>query len=236
MMIYFVLVLFRNKKDLSMNKNEFLHNIVFGWIKNDLINISKVRTIIPGQDGNANFPLALCVVIYMDLLGGYLLGTDKGGLENNIREYLTCFNNSNDYPPELLNDLFRNGLGHDYFSRGGISRSGTRPPMMYIPKIGVVLDADSFLSDFLESLENFGLKLTEKNFNKRFDEAKQAMEKLYRKHSLVIKKLSQYPSITLQIAGSSSAFASNASGTAIYSENIDNLKDKVVNIKISPET
>lgn len=199
-----------------MNREDFLEQIVFGWMKKDLENISKVRLTIPGA-GNANFPLAMITVIYIDYLGGYLLGTDKGGLEANIREYLTCFQNPSDYPPELLNDLFRNGLGHDYFARGGICRNNMRPPMVNAPGIGVVLDADSLLDDFIESLETFKMKLTEENFEKRFAEAKKIMEDRYTTHQSVISAL---PAPPVPIVVSPSIRASGASGTAVYSKDI----------------
>lgn len=196
-----------------MTKDKFINTIVFGWIKGDLENISKVRTVIPGE-GNANFPLAMCTIMYMDLLGSYLLGTAKGGLEANIREYLTCFKTPTDYPPELLNDLFRNGLGHDYFARGGISRSNMRPPMVNDPKIGVVLDADSLLNDFLDSLTNFKIKLIDSCFNNRFNEAKNDMEERYRKHQSIINLL---PKPQVQIKTFPPTRVSGASGgTAIY--------------------
>ena len=99
----------RMRYNWLMSKDEFLNQMVFGWIKKDLENISLVRTTNPG-DGNANFPLAMLVIVYIDHLGGYLRGTEKGGLEENIKAYLTCFKNASDYPAELLNDLFRNGL------------------------------------------------------------------------------------------------------------------------------
>ncbi len=205
-----------------MNKDGFLSRIVFGWIKKDLENISKVRLVIPG-DGNANFPLALLIVIYMDHLGGYLLGTEKNGLEANIRAYLTCFKNPADYNSELLADLFRNGLAHDYFARGGISRSGMRPPMVYSLGIGVILDADSLLSDFIESLENFKAKLTKENFQKRFLEAKQTMEYSYSKHKSIIENLPKPPAPV--IVTPSMPLSSGASGgTAIYSKIMTQIK------------
>ena len=202
-----------------MIKDDFLAHIVFGWIKKDLENISKVRTVIPG-DGNANFPLALLAIIYMDYLGSFLLGSE-GDLEKNIKEYLTCFQNPADYPPELLNDLFRNGLAHDYFARGGISRSGMRPPMVYAPGVGVILDADSLLNDFIASLENFKIKLTEENFQKRFQEAKGILEARYSKHKFIIDNLPK-PSIPVQVAQNTSIASGASLGTAIYSKNLDN--------------
>src|SRR3989344_6593787 len=89
----------RTHYNRAMTKDEFINQIVLGWIKKDLENISKVRTLIPGE-GNANLPLAMCIVIYMDHLGSYLLGT-YAELETNIRVFLTCFKNPSDYPPEL---------------------------------------------------------------------------------------------------------------------------------------
>lgn len=202
-----------------MTKDEFLNQIVFGWIKEDLENISRIRTVIPGE-GNANLPLAMCIVIYMDHLGSYLLGT-YAGLETNIRAFLTCFKNPLGYPPELLNDLFRNGLAHDYFARGGISRDGTRPPMINVSGKGVILDADTLLVDFFESLDVFKTKLTEENFEKRFTEAKGIMEKRYETHQAIIDKLPKPPDPVI----SSFAAAAGASGTAVYSKDIHKLQN-----------
>jgi hypothetical protein len=198
-----------------VNKQEFLDQIVFGWIKKDLENISKVRVVIPGE-GNANFPLAMCIVTYIDHLGGYLLGTEKGGLEVNIRQYLSCFKTPSAYPPELLTDLFRNGLSHDYFARGGISRSNMRPPMVNVPGVGVVLDADSLLADFIISLDVFKARLSDENFMKRFAEAKEAMEERYARHKSIIDKLPT-PSLPFTVYPTE-AINSGASGTAVYSD------------------
>lgn len=206
-----------------MRKDDFMTRIVFGWIKKDLENISKVRTVIPG-DGSANFPLALLVIVYMDYLGGFLLGAE-GELEKNIKAYLACFPNPKDYPPELLNDLFRNGLAHDYFARGGISRSGMRPPMVYSPGIGVILDADSLLSDFFESLETFKVKLTKEHFQKRFNEAKGVMEGRYSKHKSIIDSLPR-ASVPVIVVPTMPLTYGASLGTAIYSNNPDSENDQ----------
>lgn len=204
-----------------MDKEFFINEIVFGWMKKDLENISKIRLLTPGA-GGANFPLAMCIVVYMDHLGSYLLGTEKGGLEINIQKFLECFKNPSDYSPELLNDLFRNGLAHDYFSRGAISREGIRPPMMNIAGSGVVLDADSLLIDFFEALNSFKMNLTEENFNRRFNEARETMETRYEAHMEIINKLPQ-PSVV--VTAYPQVNSSGVSGTAIYSKDIDELSE-----------
>ncbi len=201
-----------------MTKDNFIDQIVFGWMKSDLENISRIRTAMPGE-GNANLPLAMVTVMYMDHLGGYLLGTEKRGIEVNINEYLSCFKNPSDYRPELLCDLFRNGLGHDYFPRGGISRDNMRPPMVYSPGVGVILDVDSLFQDFIDSLDAFKVKLTEEKFEKRFSEAKSDIEKRYADHKSIIDTL---PNPQTNVSVTPALMSSNASGTAVYSKESDN--------------
>jgi len=169
-----------------MDLNIFLDKIVFGWIKNDL---ERMTTAIPARSsevGNINFPLALCVLSYMEYLGGFLLGKDRGFAENTGTYITQCFERPSEYPIEILRDIFRNGLAHEYFARGAISREGNRPAIYKEPMIGAILDVDTLVNDFLRSLEQFKTKITESNYQKRMDSAMKKIEQMKGSYSALI--------------------------------------------------
>lgn len=190
-----------------MDLERFLKEIVFGWIKNDL---ERMTTAIParsGEVGNINFPLALCVLAYMEYLGGFLLGEARG-FDNNVREYITqCFARPDEYPVEILGDVFRHGLAHEYFPRGAISREGRRPAVYSISGIGAILDVETLVNDFLSSLEQFRTKLTEANYQRRMRSALQRIENMKNTYSAVINSLP-----TRSVTTSTSTSASGVSG------------------------
>ncbi|MHB9019829.1 MAG: hypothetical protein ACYC3G_03090, partial [Minisyncoccota bacterium] len=78
--------------------DEFLKKYVLGWIKGDLEKMI-------GK--SLNFPLVLCTLSYMEYLGSFLTGNDFN-IEGNIKEYTKqCFSNPDEYPSEILTDIFR---------------------------------------------------------------------------------------------------------------------------------
>jgi len=159
----------------SIDRNFFMNNIVFGYIKDDLQNMITKIPVNIRRSGNINFPIAVCTLMYMEYLGSFLLGKDKD-FEGNVKEYITkcfdkpddyCFNEPNNCNVKILREIFRNGLSHVYFARGGISRDNKRPPL-YVDVTGeVILDAQTLANDFLNSLEKFKNELDESKFNKR---------------------------------------------------------------------
>jgi hypothetical protein len=176
-----------------MNKQFFIDEVVLGWIKSDLLRM--IRTIRPSSSevGNINFPLALCILSYMESLGGFLIGKDKDFVKNVNRYLKDCFNNPEEYPVLILNDLIRNGLAHDYFPRGAISRNGKHPAIYKGQTYDVVLDVETLATDFINSLDVFVKKLTDEQYQSRMKEAKLRIKELHDKHSAFIKELSHQP-------------------------------------------
>ena len=53
-----------------MRKTDFINNIVLDSIKSDLIRMKDSVRSDPSKKGNNNFSLAVCVISYMEYLGG----------------------------------------------------------------------------------------------------------------------------------------------------------------------
>lgn len=172
-----------------MDKINFLNTVVYGYIRKDLESIKSYVPHKSGEPGNVNFPIALCVLSYIEYLGGFLTGLDFSYAKN-VSIYLTkCFKNGNNYDVEILEEIFRNGLAHDYFARGGVGRDGIRPALYRGWKNEVILDADTLLDDFLASLDKFGEQLTDEMFSKRISLAEKRISDLNIKYKVQIDKL-----------------------------------------------
>lgn len=157
-----------------MDKQTFLDTVVFGYIKKDLENMRNKIRPQPAAIGNINFPLVLCVLAYMEYLGSFLLGR-YASFSQSVQEYISrCFTNPDKYPVEILRDIFRNGLAHEYFARGGISRDGGRPAV-YKEVGGVVLDAETLVNDFLKSLDKFKQELEDNKYTRRVNQAEKSI-------------------------------------------------------------
>lgn len=171
-----------------IDKEDFINKVVFGYIKKDLENMRDKIRPEPSAIGNINFPLALCVLAYMEYLGSFLLGK-ASGFSKSVSEYISkCFSNPEDYPVEILRDIFRNGLAHEYFARGGISRDGERPPV-YKEVFGPVLDAETLVSDFLNSLDKFRDVLDDSSYNKRIQSAEKSIREKKGENKSLIESL-----------------------------------------------
>lgn len=176
-----------------MDKRRFINEVVLGWMKSDLIRMRDNIRPISSEAGNINFPLALCVLSYMEYLGGFLLGSDVDYLTN-VTEYInTCFSNTEEYPPQILRDLIRNGLTHDYFPRGAISRNGKHPAIYKGRTYDLVLDAETLVNDFIDSLPAFIDKLDDNKYEKRMKIAMDNMEKFKQRHKDYIDELPGQP-------------------------------------------
>lgn len=172
-----------------MNKEVFLDKIVFGWIKRDLERMRDEVEVKENQAGNINFPLALCVLAYIEYLGGFLLGRNENFNSNACAYIHECFDNPTEYPLDLLRDIFRNGLVHEYFPRGGISRDNKHPAVYKVDGKRIVLDAGTLVNDFLQSLKKFKETLDDKNFILRLNESKKAISKMQEKHKKLLNSL-----------------------------------------------
>lgn len=169
-----------------MDLDTLLNKIVFGWIKHDLERMTTEIPALDGAVGNINFPLALCVLAYIEYLGGFLLG-EEGNFTNNATEYIDkCFTHKNEYPIDILRDIFRNGLAHEYFARGAISRNNLRPAVYKQSGAGAILDVETLVTDFLDSLDKFKAQLTEEKYQKRMSKALDEIERFKTKHKTLI--------------------------------------------------
>jgi len=193
-----------------MDRDTFIKKIVFCWIKEDIRRMQKELEIIPDGCGNINFPLALCTLVDMEYLGGFLLGKDCG-FNKNVEEYIRrCFKNQDNYSVDILRDVFRNGLAHEYFARGGVSREGKQSALFFDDKIGVVLDAETLVNDFLASLDSFKEELSENNYKSRMTEAEETIKEKLDKHQDLINNLPRKatPSNTSTNISTTSGFTS----------------------------
>lgn len=186
-----------------MNKTNFIDDVVMGWMKNDLTRMLKNIRPDSSEIGNINFPLALCVLSYMEYLGGFLLGTDNG-FKVNVEKYIgDCFANPEEYPVEILKDLIRNGLAHDYFPRGAISRNGKHPAIYKGRTYDLVLDAETLVNDFIDSLTPFIHKLDDEKYEMRMHEALNKISEFKKKHKDFIENLGNQPDDNDQVTPSS---------------------------------
>jgi len=184
-----------------MDKNTFLERVVFGWIKKDFERMLTIRPI-DGGDGNINFPLALCALVDIEYLGGFLLGSDCG-FDKNTGEYIRkCFKRPNEYKIEILRDIFRNGLAHEYFARAGVSRDGGIPALFIDKNNRVILDAETLVNDFLESLKKFKEELSEEKYMKRMIEAEETIKQKMTEHKELIGILPQKSDISITCSSS----------------------------------
>jgi len=151
-----------------MNKEEFLSDIVFGWIKNDLEHMRKDIYPFKYPQGNIHFPLVLCTLSYMEFLGGFLHEGDLKFLPS-VNAYVTeCSPNLKEYDVEVLKDLVRNNLSHNYFPYGAITRNDYGQLFHKGPNYDINLNAEFLVKDFIESLDTFKEKLDDENYMTMF--------------------------------------------------------------------
>ncbi|XOA43130.1 MAG: hypothetical protein ACKKMO_01490 [Candidatus Nealsonbacteria bacterium] len=196
-----------------MDKDTFLNKIVLGWIKRDFERMLSGVPVIPKGEGNINFFLALCALATMEFLGSFLLGK-KVNFEKNVEEYVNrCFNNPDEYPICILREVFRNGLAHEFFPRGIITRDGTHPAVFLDTKTsGVVLDAETLVNDLLDSLDNFKNELEEEKYKERMEQLEKQLEESRKKCKEEIKNIPK--------KGSTSTTSSSSEVTSPSSDTI----------------
>lgn len=193
-----------------MYKLDFINKVVLGYIKKDLENIKIYLPRKESEEGNCNFPIALFILSYMEYLGSFITGNEFGKIKN-IKTYLdNCFKNYSEYNADILYDIFRNGLAHDYFARGSVARDGIRPGLYRGWDNKVILDVDTLLEDFLVSLDNFKDNLDEDMIKQRFrfsGEAIKRWEEIHKQSILNLPYIADIRSV-------------RASGASIYPSNI----------------
>jgi len=206
-----------------MNKDKFLKDIVFGYIKRDLERMVSEVPVRPRQHGNINFFLALCTLVSIEYLGGFLLGEDKG-FEDNAREYVDrCFPNPEEYPIEILKEIYRNGLAHEFFPRGAVSRANERPPIFVDSKIGVVLDTETLVNDFLNSLDKFQDEIDEAKYNQRMQQMEQKVKYWQTQYKSIIDTLPKKSANSISTSTTSTTSAASSSRAPMASPPISRL-------------
>ena len=161
-----------------MTKDDFIKNIVFGYIEKDIQKMIRAEEDSDGY-GNLNFPLAYCVISYMESLGSYLNGVDLK-FECNIKKYVHfCMEDySGRLNCKILGDLVRHGLGHDYFSRIPVSKSDI-DEIFYFHNNQLTLNSKSLAIKFLASLKNFNSQLEDKMFESRSEEINKKINRIF---------------------------------------------------------
>ena len=174
-----------------MNKIFFVTNIVNGQIRLDTQRLLNVKPQRYAVGGNINYPLALYVLSCMEFLGSILLGEDINYTENVSAYINTCFVNANEYNINLIRDIYRHGLAHEYFARGGVSRSGVRPAIRKGINFAIILDAETLANDFLSSLKTFENSIVDQKYEKRMSDILKKVQGNINKHKSLIDNLTQ---------------------------------------------
>lgn len=186
-----------------MDKKEFIDRVVLDWMKNDLLRMKSLVSSVY-QNGNINFPLALCVVAYMECLGQYLLGDTEATFIESISEYINiCFINPKEYNALIIKDLIRNSLAHSYLPYCAISRNGKHPAIYKGETYPIVLDAETLANDFINSLDNFISNLEEEKYEKITIKRSNEIDKFMEKYKDFISGLNKQPGNDYQATPSS---------------------------------
>jgi len=214
-----------------MNKDKFLNDIVFGWIKNDLEHMRK--DIYPSKyaQGCIHFPLALCTLAYMEFLGGFLHDGELEFLQS-VKAYVTnCSPNPNEYDVNVLYKLVRNNLAHNYFPYGSVTRNDYDRLFYKGPRYNVNLDAEFLVKDFINSLETFKEKLVEEKYYKRMEAYSRKRNKFESDNKEFIDSLELYPNDS-ELAGLSFAAPPDGdSGAYGYNTNTSGSSRPNINIR-----
>jgi|SRR3989344_4637860 len=143
--------------------NDFIAEVVDGWMLQDLERLSNDIPHRPGEAGNCNFPIALYIFACLEFLGHLtsqkLIPDNQSGYSRDrIMSYIDNF-----FPQEFVQkiqphrnnfvNVFRNGLAHEYFAKSaGISRTESLP-LQADSEGRLILDADRFAEAFKLSVE-----------------------------------------------------------------------------------
>lgn len=143
--------------------NNFITEVIDGWMIKDLERLSNDIPHRPSQAGNCNFPIALYVFACIEFLGQLTsntpINTRQGGYtRDSIMGFIDTYfpeDFKQKIQPHRNNfvNIFRNGLAHNYFAKAaGVSRTEAEP-LQINDKGMLVLDADRFVEAFKLAIE-----------------------------------------------------------------------------------
>lgn len=149
-------------EDKTQWLNNFIAEVVDGWMLKDLERLSNDIPHRPGEAGNCNFPIALYVFACIEFLGQLTSVTPITQNQSYTRDSIMGF--IDDFFPDDFKqkiqphrgnfvNIFRNGLAHNYFAKSaGISRTESEP--LRVNDHGMlILDADRFADAFKLAIE-----------------------------------------------------------------------------------
>jgi len=136
--------------------NNFIREVVDGWMLNDLKRLINDIPHRSSEAGNCNFPIALYIFACIEFLGQLTLSTPMSGssyTQASIMGFIDDFFPDNfkeklrPYRDNFVN-IFRNGLAHNYFAKyAGVSRTESEPLQVNADGM-LILDADLFTEAF----------------------------------------------------------------------------------------
>jgi len=150
-------------QDKTQWLDNFITEVIDGWICQDLERLLTDIPHRPGMAGNCNFPIALYIFSCLEFLGNLtspvlISNNQPGHTKDRILSYIDTFfleEFVKEMKPHRNNfvNIFRNGLAHEYFAKSaGISR--TEVCLLQVNNQGqLVLDADRFAEAFRTSIE-----------------------------------------------------------------------------------
>jgi len=105
----------------------------------------------------------------------------------------------------VLRDIYRNGIAHEFFPRGGVFRSEILPetPVFKDKNEKIVLNTNILAEDFLKSLSVFGSKLDDSKYKRRMSQLQNSIKEKRNK----IKGVINLPKKDISISCSSSDVA-----------------------------
>lgn len=141
---------------------KFLFKIIDTWMIRDILRMRNTP-ILAQSGGNLNFPLVLYLFACMEFLGSLI--TEKERYKQNETKKRIWFYIETTFRKEEIEKfkrcedsfvkIFRNGLIHQYSTKGaGISR-GSSDILHFSQKRGLILDADKFADAFIRSTKKF---------------------------------------------------------------------------------
>jgi hypothetical protein len=161
--------------------------VVEGYLFGDLE--SMATEIKPKEIGAVGYPMAMTVFSGSDLLGA--LTSDNG---NRIQEYWNTYmaqvNELYGDLGKIADDLFRNGIAHNYLSRPGVAVVRGAPDRhLKLTSDGLHFDCVELYRDFRRSYEDYAKPYIVNNAT----DAQQRLNKLTEHYHLKVRRVEQLP-------------------------------------------